>query len=128
MNEKELKYSKSHEWISPDKDRAKMGISRYAAEELGDIVFVETKEEGESVNAGDVIGTVESVKAVSDIYAPISGTIMGSNEDVINNPEIVNEDPFEKGWIAEINPKDPQEFERLLSYEDYENFLKSEKE
>jgi glycine cleavage system H protein len=121
----ELRYSKDHEWVKVEGNRAYIGITDYAQDELGDIVFVELPKEGAELNAGDVLGTVESVKAASDIYAPISGTVIEINDELEDAPEKINEDPYE-AWIAVLEISDSSELENLLSAEDYEKFCAEE--
>lgn len=121
----ELKYSKEHEWVKLEGDRAYIGITDYAQDSLGDIVFVELPEEGEELEAGDVLGAVESVKAASDIYAPISGKVVEVNEELEDAPEMINEEPYE-AWIAVLEISDPSELEDLLSAEEYEKLCEEE--
>jgi len=101
-----LKYTKSHEWVRLEGDTATIGITDYAQSELGDIVFVELPPVGKSVNAGDSLGTVESVKTVSDIYAPISGAVVEVNGDLGKNSELLNSDPYGQGWVVKIRAND----------------------
>jgi len=115
----ELKYTDNHEWIKVDGDEITYGITDYAQDELGDIVYVELPMEGEEVEKGDVIGVVESVKTVSDLYAPVSGTISAVNTDLEGEPEKINEKPFGDGWIAKIEMDDESELDDLLSAEEY---------
>ena len=119
----ELLYTKDHEWVKIDGDIATMGITDYAQDELGDIVFFELRDAGDSVNEGDSLGTVEAVKAVSEIYAPISGIIEEINESLADSPEIVNSEPYEGGWIAKIKIDDEKEIETLLSVEEYKELI-----
>jgi glycine cleavage system H protein len=113
------KYSKEHEWVAVDGDTARVGITDFAQQELGDIVYVELPDEGKQVTAGDVIGTIESVKAVSEIYAPISGTIVARNDSLDENPETVNSDPHGAGWYCAFRFTDPAEIEALMDAEAY---------
>lgn len=117
---KELKYSKEHEWIRVEGSRAVVGITDFAQGQLGDVVFVEVPAVGTAVTAGQTFSVVESVKAVSDIYAPVSGTIVEVNEALGDTPEDVNSDPYGAGWIAVIELADPAEVEGLLTSEAYE--------
>ena len=119
----ELKYTENHEWIKVDAEEITYGISDYAQEEMGDIVYVELPMENDDVKKGDVIGVVESVKTVSDLFAPISGTITAINEELEASPELINEDPFGEGWIAKIQIEDNDELNDLLSSEEYKKDL-----
>ena len=111
----ELRYARSHEWARIEDDgTVTVGISDLAQEALGDVVFVEMPDEGAELAAGDEAGTVESVKAASDIYAPISGRVIAVNEALEDNPEIVNGDPYQDGWFFKLEPLDLSEFESLL--------------
>jgi len=113
------KYSKEHEWVAVDGDTARVGITDFAQQELGDIVYVELPDEGKQVTAGEVIGTIESVKAVSEIYAPISGTIVARNDSLDEKPETVNSDPHGAGWYCALRFTDPAEIEALMDAEAY---------
>ncbi|MFW6305058.1 MAG: glycine cleavage system protein GcvH [Candidatus Saliniplasma sp.] len=117
--DEDLKYTEKHEWIKIDGEEITYGITDYAQEELGDIVYVELPMEGEEVDKGDVIGVVESVKTVSDLYAPISGTISAVNMNLEGAPEQINEDPFGEGWIAKMGIDSKSELEELLTAEEY---------
>ena len=124
----DLKYTETHEWVrvSKNKDSVTVGISDYAQEALTDIVYVDLPKVGDDVDAGSDCAVVESVKAASDIYAPISGKITDINQEVIDNPGLVNEDPYGKGWFFKIKISDPAELEDLLSDTDYEEQLGEE--
>ncbi|MBX0294752.1 glycine cleavage system protein GcvH [Haloarcula nitratireducens] len=113
------RYLESHEWVRPDDGTARVGITDFAQDELGDVVFVELPDEGEEVTAGEEFGVVESIKAVSDIYAPVSGTVTAVNERLFDEPELVNEDPFGDGWMLEVELTDEDELEDLLSSDEY---------
>lgn len=117
----ELRYTKEHEWIRVDLDgnTATVGITDFAQHELGDIVFVEVNNAGEALAAGEVFGTVEAVKTVSDLFMPVSGAIREGNPDLDSHPEYVNEDPYGKGWMVKIEISNPDELNELLSAEDY---------
>ncbi len=121
-------YTKEHEWIRVENGEATLGITFHAQEELGDIVFVELPEVGMELSPGDTLGSIESVKAVSDIYAPIGGEIIEVNDVLTEKPEMVNEDPHGEGWIAKIRLADKSDLDGLLSADDYEAFIKEEKE
>jgi glycine cleavage system H protein len=119
----ELQYTKSHEWVRTEGDTATIGITDHAQDELGDIVFVELPEEGATFDAGDSFGTVESVKAVSDLYTPVGGEVVEVNEALSDSPENINEDPYGEGWIIKIQVSGEAD---LLSASDYEQFLEEE--
>lgn len=119
----DYKFTKSHEWVAySDDTTAKVGISDFAQSELGDLVFINLPEVGDSFGLGDVFADVESVKAVSDIYAPVAGTVIAVNEDLLDNPELANEEPYE-AWFVEIG--DIEETEELISQAEYEKFIQS---
>lgn len=124
MTPKDLKYSKEHEWVLFKGDEALIGITDYAQEELGDITFVEVPAVGTKVKQMDVFSTVESVKAASDIFAPLSGEVIEVNKTLEDKPEVINESPYEKGWICRIRISDTDESKSLLSAEEYEVYLK----
>ncbi len=120
----ELQYTKSHEWVHTEGDTATIGITDHAQEELGDIVYIELPEEGATFEAGDSFGTVESVKAVSDLYTPVGGEVVEVNEALNDSPEKINEDPYGDGWIVRLRVSD--EGAGLLSASDYEQLLEEE--
>ncbi len=115
----DLKYSEDHEWIKVENGDARIGITDFAQEELGDIVYVELPEVGDEIEMGDMLGVVESVKTVSDVYSPLSGEIIKINEELEESPEIINEDPYGDGWIVVIKISDTSELDSLSSPEDY---------
>jgi len=115
----ELRYAESHEWARRDGDVVRVGISDFAQDELGDVVFVELPDEGDQLAAGEAFGVVESIKAVSDLYAPVSGAVVDRNEDLFDAPELVNDGPFDDGWMLEIRLDDESELDDLLSAEAY---------
>ena len=119
----ELQYTRSHEWVRTEGDTATIGITDYAQDELGDIVFVELPEVGATFDAGDSFGTVESVKAVSDLYAPVGGEVVEVNQALDDSPEKINEDPYGEGWIVKLSVSDEGD---LLSASDYEQLLEEE--
>jgi glycine cleavage system H protein len=110
----DLRYSKEHEWVRVDGSRATIGITSFAAEELGDIVFVELPEVSTAINQFATFGVVESVKAVSDLYAPVSGDVAEVNDALRDAPELLNSDPFGEGWIAKVDLADPSELDALM--------------
>lgn len=118
-----LRYTQEHEWLRADGDRWRVGITRFATTELGDVVMVELPRVGDAVARGDAVGTIESVKAVSELYAPISGKITAVNDALKNEPELVNSDPYDKGWMIEIEPSDRAEVDELLTAETYGQLL-----
>ena len=117
---KDLRYSKEHEWVKVDGDTMVIGITDFAQSELGDIVFVELPEVGDTISADEPFGSVESVKTVSELYAPVSGTVVKVNEELSDNPEYVNESAYEKAWMVVIEPSDASELEKLMTAEEYE--------
>lgn len=121
---KELKYSKEHEWVRVEGNKAYIGITDFAQSELGDIVFVELPEAGDELSQNSTFGTVESVKTVSDLYAPVSGTILEINESLADSPEKVNESPYGDGWMLVVELKDASELDNLLTAEQYEDTIK----
>jgi glycine cleavage system H protein len=110
----ELRYSNDHEWVSRDGDVVRVGITDYAQDALGDVVFVQVPTVGTVVQAGDSFGEVESTKSVSDVYAPVAGTIVEINEALADGPQALNEDPYGDGWICTIRMSDPAEYDELL--------------
>lgn len=119
----DLRYSKDHEWIRIEGDRGTMGITEYAQGELGDIVYVELPEIGKAVSAGDVLGTIESVKAVSEVYAPVAGTVVAVNDALSSAPEKVNADPHGEGWICALKLDAAADTASLLDAEAYRRLL-----
>jgi glycine cleavage system H protein len=110
----ELKYTKEHEWVRVDGDRLTVGITDFAQDALGDVVYVDVPEAGTQVRGGEPFGEVESTKSVSDLYAPVSGTVLESNALLADSPEVVNRDPYGEGWMITLAPSDPSEMEALL--------------
>ncbi len=119
MVPKELKYTKDHEWIILDGDIATVGITDFAQRELGDIVYVEVESVGEILKSDEVFGTVEAVKTVSDLFLPVSGEIIEFNENLDDNPELVNSDPYGEGWMIKLKVSDINDMNLLLSPEEY---------
>lgn len=118
-----LKYTKDHEWIRLDGDVAYVGITDFAQSELGDIVFVDVTTEGENLSAGDVFGTVEAVKTVSDVFIPASGEVLEFNQTLNDAPETVNKDPYGEGWMIKVKLSDPSELDSLMSAEQYAEMI-----
>ena len=121
-----IKYTREHEWIRIEGDSAIVGITFYAQEQLGDVVFVELPEADTSADKGAEVAVVESVKAASDIYAPVTGTIIESNNELSERPELVNEDPENDGWFFKMQLSDPSELDDLLDEADYQVFIQEE--
>ena len=115
----QLRYTSEHEWVQPVGERVRVGITAYAQDALGDIVFVSLPDEGAAVSAGSSVGEVESTKSVSDLYAPISGTVVARNEALDGSPDLVNTDPYGEGWMFEVEPADPGAVDGLLTSEQY---------
>ncbi len=122
----EARYAESHEWVRQDGDEFVCGISDHAQESLSDIVYVELPEVGDVFDQGETFGVVESVKAASDVYIPMGGEITAINEALEDAPEVLNEDPYGEGWIIRFEPSDPDEFDELMSPEEYETFVAEE--
>ena len=118
-----LKFTKEHEWIRLEDEIAFVGITDYAQSELGEIVFVEVETIGETLNEGDVFGTIEAVKTVSDLYLPVDGEILEFNEALESTPELVNDDPYGNGWMVKITVSDPSQLDTLLSAKEYEALI-----
>lgn len=114
-----LKYTKDHEWLKIEGNEALIGISDFAQHELGDIVFIEVETVGETLGKGEAFGTIEAVKTVSDMYMPVGGEVLEFNEALLTNPEILNQDPYEKGWVVRIKMTDPSEAGELLDASAY---------
>lgn len=123
---KELRYSEEHEWAKVEGDKVRIGITDFAQHELGDIVFVELPEVGDELKVDEPFGSVESVKTVSELYAPISGKIVAINEELSDDPQFVNESPYEKAWMVVIEPADLSELDNLMSAEQYEEMIKED--
>jgi len=118
-----LKYTKDHEWVLVEGDEATIGITDFAQGELGDIVFIEVETEGETLDKEEVFGTIEAVKTVSDLFMPISGEVVAFNEELEGTPELVNQDPYGKGWIIKVKLSDAAQLDELLSSEAYKNMV-----
>lgn len=126
MYPKDLKYHKEHTWVKVSGKKATVGISFYAQESLGDIVYVDAPEVDSTIDAGTELTQIESTKATSSVISPVSGTILEFNEDLSDSPEIINEDPYGKGWIAVIEMEDDSELDALMDATDYEKYLEEE--
>ncbi|MCZ0703704.1 glycine cleavage system H protein [Natronobacillus azotifigens] len=124
MTNQNFRFTKKHEWVLPlNENRARIGITDHAQQELGDIVFFENGEIGDQLAAEDSIGVIESVKAASEVYSPLTGKIVKVNENLEDEPELINNDPLESGWLLEIEYSHPEELENLLSEADYQSFI-----
>ena len=121
-----LLYTKDHEWVKIEDDIAIIGITSHAQDQLGDIVFLELPDTGSEFSAGDSLGVVESVKAVSDIYCPLSGEIIETNEEAISEPSVINQDPFGDAWLFQIKISDKDEIDDLLNASDYEKLTEED--
>ncbi len=119
-------YTKNHEWAHVDENLVTVGITEYAQNALGEIVYVDLPEEGQKVTQSDVFGVVESVKAVSDLYAPVSGTVVEVNTQLLDDPGVLNDDPMEKGWLIKIEMDTEKELAQLLRFSDYKNLITRE--
>jgi glycine cleavage system H protein len=117
------KYTKEHEWVMSDGDSATIGVTEYAASEMGDVVFLELPEPGDGVGAGDAVGTIETVKSVEDLYCPVTGEITEVNEAVLDAPELVNQDPLNGGWLFKLKITDAAQMDALLSASDYDALI-----
>jgi len=123
-----LKYSKEHEWVATEDSVATIGITDHAQTQLGEIVYIELPAIGEKISKDDPFGVVESVKAVSDIYAPVSGTVVEVNEDLPESPEVVNEDPYGDGWLIKVKMNDASDLDDLMDNEEYAEMVAQEQE
>lgn len=119
----DVKYTKDHEWLRIEGNEAYVGITHFAQSELGDIVFIDVDTEGESLEKEEVFGSVEAVKTVSDLFMPVNGEVLEFNENLEDNPELINSDPYGEGWIIKVLISDSSELEDLLSSKDYQNLV-----
>lgn len=124
----ELKYTSDHEWAMQDGDLLVIGITDYAQDSLGEIVYIELPSEGDEITKGDPFGAVESTKAVSDLYAPVSGDVVEVNDVLLDAPETINGDPYGEGWMIKIRPYDPGELKDLMDFEEYAEYVEKEME
>ena len=122
-----LRYAEDHEWANMDGDKVRIGVSDYAQDQLGDIVFVELPQPGDVFTKGQQFGVIESVKAVSELYMPVGGEVLAVNKALEDSPEIINKNPYEDGWIVDLKPSDPSEMEALMNKNDYLQMLKGKK-
>ena len=123
MSDTQLRYTEQHEWVRDEGELIRVGITDYAQEQLGDVVYVDLPAPGADVEQGQAFGEVESTKSVSDLYAPISGTVVERNETLDERPELVNEDPVGEGWMVAIEPRDRSELDGLMSADDYRSLV-----
>ena len=127
MNPQDLRYSREHEWVRVESEGvAVVGITEFATESLGDVVFLDLPEVGTELSQSQKLGEIESVKAVSDLFAPVGGSVLERNEQAIDNPQLVNDGPYEGGWLLRVSFKDRGELDNLLSADEYDSFLKSQ--
>lgn len=123
MYPEDRKYSKEHEWVKIEEEKAIIGITYYAQRELGDVVYVDLPEIGKEIKRGEVIATLESVKTASEVYSPLSGKVIKVNEKLKEKPELINEDPYNNGWIVILEFSDSKEYDNLLSSENYKKLI-----
>ena len=129
MNPPELRYSKEHEWVRVQSNReASIGITEFAAESLGDVVFLDLPQVGEELSQFEKLGEVESVKVVSDIHSPVSGRVIERNDKAIENPQLVNDSPYESGWLLKLTLGDSSEMDKLMTAQEYETLLASQEQ
>ena len=126
MDPKNLRYATTHEWASLEGDTCTVGITKFAVEQLTDVVYIELPDVGDHVFAGESFGEIESVKAVSDLYAPLNGEVVEINKEILDDPTAVAEDPFGKGWMIKIKPEPGQNLDKLMTLADYEKQIASE--
>ena len=126
MTPEDSRYAKSHEYVHLEGDVGTIGITEYAQKELGDVVFVELPQVGTQLELGDELGSIESVKAVSELFAPVSGEVVEINESLAEKPELVNTDPYGDGWMIKVKLSAPDEVDELMSAEDYEDYIQTE--
>jgi glycine cleavage system H protein len=124
----ELKYTDEHEWAKVEDELVVIGITDYAQDALGEIVYIELPSEGDEITKGDSFGGVESTKSVSDLYAPVSGEVVEVNESLLDSPETINEDPYGDGWLIKVRIHDSDEFDELMDSEQYSEFIEKETE
>jgi len=124
----DLKYSRTHEWVKVDNDEATIGVTAYAAEEMGDIVYVELPEEGDEIEKDSAFGVLESVKATADLYSPVSGNVVEINTPLEDSPEVINEDAYGDGWMVRVVLSDPAELNDLMDVKEYSQFVEEEQE
>lgn len=121
----ELKYSKEHVWVRIERETAVIGITDFAQEDLGPVSGIELPDEGDEVEQDDSVGSIEARKTVAEIYAPFSGTVRSINHEVVDNPDLINDDPYDGGWLVEISLDDPEELKGLMSADDYADYIEN---
>lgn len=126
MNPADLRYDKEHEWVRVEGDAAVIGISDFAQDQLGEVVYVDLPSVGDELVAGETFGEIESVKSVSELYAPVSGTVVEVNDELDGSPEVINSDPYGSGWMVKVQLGDAAELDGLMSADEYEAFVASE--
>lgn len=126
MNPADLRYDREHEWVRVEGDTAIIGISDFAQDQLGEVVYVDLPSAGDELVAGETFGEIESVKSVSELYAPLSGTVVEVNDELDGSPETINADPYGGGWMVKVKMGDPSQLDGLMSADDYEAFVASE--
>jgi len=124
----ELRYTKEHEWLRVDGDTATVGITDYAQDQLGDVVYLDLPKVGATLHQSEKLGEIESVKAVSDLFSPVSGEVTEQNQEAVKSPELVNQDPYGRGWLVRLRLSDASELEKLLTAEQYQELLAAEQE
>lgn len=122
----DLKYTKEHEWVKEEGGSVVVGVTDYAQDSLGDVVYVELPQEGADVTKDEPFGVVESVKAVSDLYSPVTGTVLEVNDSIVDSPEVINDEPYGDAWILKIELSEPSELDGLLSAEEYQSYIEEE--
>jgi glycine cleavage system H protein len=125
---KKLRYTREHEWVLIEGNQATVGITDFAQHELGEVVYVELPKIGDSVTKDEPFGVVESVKAASDVYAPVSGEVTESSDDLVSSPELINDDPYGDAWLIRVEMSDPSEVEHLMTAQDYKDYVEEEGE
>ncbi|MGE5481823.1 MAG: glycine cleavage system protein GcvH [Bacteroidota bacterium] len=126
MYPEDLRYSSEHEWVRVEGNKARIGVTDYAQGELGDVVFVDLPSVGDTITAGQAFAVIESVKSVSDVYAPVSGTVVAVNDRLSDSPELINQSPYEDGWIVEVELSDPSEVNSLMTAAEYRASVEDE--
>jgi glycine cleavage system H protein len=126
VNPADLRYDKEHEWVRVEGDTAVIGISDFAQDQLGEVVYVDLPATGDVLVAGDTFGEIESVKSVSELFAPVSGTVLEVNDDLASTPEVINSDPYGGGWMVKVRLADPSQLDALMSAGDYDAFVVNE--
>jgi glycine cleavage system H protein len=123
-----FRFTSEHEWVRVDEDLIVIGITDYAQDALGEIVYIELPNEGDDITKGDTFGGIESTKSVSELYSPVSGEVVEVNEALLNSPEIINEDPYNEGWLIKVRVGDKEELEDLMDSEEYSEFIEKEEQ